>query len=383
MNIPPDWKIKPVIHKGESRIALYFKDILEYNSLVKTLSEVRWSSTLKAWHVPNTYQMRLLLKLEQIDNKIPALTTQQNIPVIVKQPLATPINAISNQGNLPETTRLQIEKCIEWMQSKRYSNSTVDSYSKALSVFFLYYSSKNLHTITNDDVLSFNSNYILKRKLSATYQSQFINALKLFYQLVNDKKINIDKLVRPAKPFQLPKVLSESEVTDIINAAPNLKHKSILSLIYSAGLRRSEVLNLKKIDVDSKRMVILIRHAKGMKDRNVPLSPVILEMLRTYYKKYKPKEYLFEGQYGGQYSERSLNKLFKNAAAIGGIKKSVNLHMLRHSYATHLLECGTNLRHIQELLGHRSPKTTQIYTHVSREQLGKITSPFDKLIINK
>lgn len=130
-------------------------------------------------------------------------------------------------------------------------------------------------------------------------------------------------------------------------------------------------------------MVITIQKAKGMKDRLIPPSPVILDMLCQYYKVYKPKEYLFDGQYGGQYAARSLDNVLKNAAKIAGIKKNVNLHMLRHSYATHLLEGGTNLRYIQELLGHKNPKTTQIYTHVSTEQLGKIASPLDKLKLKK
>ncbi len=362
MKIPNEWTIEPVEHDGQKRLAIRFTNTKEWNDLVRTFVGARWSRTLRSWHVADTQQNRLLLHLDLKDKTIDALT---------------------HQGNLSPTTQQQIVTCVNWMRSKRYSQSTIDSYSKVLSVFFVYFNTKSLESITNDDVVYFNIHYIIERKLSATYQSQFINALKLFYELINDKKIDIDKLVRPTKPFQLPKVLSEDEVGDIINAAPNLKHKSMLSLIYSVGLRRSELLNLKKTDIDSKRMVIVIRNAKGMKDRIVPLSPIILEMLRSYYLEYKPKEYLFEGQYGGQYSERSLGQVFKVAARLAGIKKNVNLHMLRHSYATHLLEAGTNLRHIQELLGHRSPKTTQIYTHVSKEQLGKIVSPFDKLKINK
>ncbi|MFN9113601.1 MAG: tyrosine-type recombinase/integrase, partial [Bacteroidota bacterium] len=233
----------------------------------------------------------------------------------------------------------------------------------------------------NDDIIRFNQEYILVKKLSASYQSQFINALKLFYALEVDKKLVIDKLVRPQKPYTLPKVLDTSEVAAIINATDNLKHKCMLSLIYSGGLRRGELLNLVLTDIDSKRMMIIIRSGKGMKDRWVPLSANILEMLRNYYLRYKPREYIFEGQYGGKYSERSLDLILKNAVKAAGIKKNINLHMLRHSYATHLLEAGTDLRYIQELLGHKSPKTTQIYTHVSREALGRIQSPFDKLNI--
>jgi len=194
--------------------------------------------------------------------------------------------------------------------------------------------------------------------------------------------MEIEKLVRPQKPLQLPKVISEEEVAAILNATQNLKHKCMLSLMYSAGLRRGELLNLKLEDIDSKRMLIWVKMGKGAKDRVVPLSPVILSMLREYYVEYKPKQYLFEGQYGGIYSERAIELVLKKSVKSAGINKNINLHMLRHSYATHLLEAGTGLRHIQELLGHNSPKTTQIYTHVSRQELGKIISPFDKLNIN-
>jgi integrase/recombinase XerD len=357
-----NWQIMPVEHRGEKRLLIIFDNRPDWTERVRKLVGVRWSQTHKAWHVPDNESYRKQFSLPLTDT----LTA-----------------ALNNQGNLPDTSRQQIEKCIIWMRSKRYSTNTIDSYSKVLSVFFSFYRTKSLHDISNDDVLQFNEQYILARNLSATYQSQFINALKLFYELVNAKKIDLEKLIRPNKPSQLPKVISEEEVAAIINAAENIKHKCILSLIYSAGLRRSELLNLHTLDIDSKRMMIQIRKAKGQKDRWVPLSPIILEMLRDYYVKYKPKEYLFEGQYGGQYSAASMSAILKNAAKIAGIKKNINLHMLRHSYATHLLESGTNLRHIQELLGHRSPKTTQIYTHVSKEQLGKIQSPFDKLNIKK
>lgn len=362
MNTPSTWQIKPVEHRGEKRLLIIFENRPDWTERVRKLVGVRWSQTFKAWHIPDNESYRKQFGLPLTD---------------------TVTDSLNHQGNLPEKSRLQIEKCISWMRSKRYSDSTIDSYSKVLSVFFTFYRTKSLHDVNNDDVLEFNERYILDRKLSATYQSQFINALKLFYELVNDKKIDLEKLIRPNKPFQLPKVISEEEVAAIINATENIKHKCILSLIYSAGLRRSELLNLHKLDIDSKRMMIQIRKAKGQKDRLVPLSPIVLEMLRDYYKKYRPKEYLFEGQYGGQYSAASLSAILKHSAKIAGIKKNINLHMLRHSYATHLLESGTNLRHIQELLGHRSPKTTQIYTHVSTEQLGKIQSPFDKLNINK
>ncbi len=176
---------------------------------------------------------------------------------------------------------------------------------------------------------------------------------------------------------KLPKVLSKSEVKRMIENTENIKHKCILALLYSTGLRRSELLSLRLMDIDSERMVINIKGAKGKKDRISLLSNDMLKMLREYYKKYTPKEYLFEGANGKQYSETSVSKILKNAAKRAGIRKNVTPHMLRHSFDTHLLEQGTDLRYIQELLGHKSSKTTEIYTHISIKAIENIKNPLD------
>src|SRR5690606_23343646 len=190
---------------------------------------------------------------------------------------------------------------------------------------------------------------------------------------VKESRIDIEKIYRPKKEKLLPNVLSKKEIKQILNAHSNLKHKTMLSVIYSCGLRRSELLNLKPLDIDSERNIITIRQAKGKKDRIAPLSQNILLMLREYYKIYKPVTWLFEGQFPNtQYDERSLQNVLKQALEKVNIKKPVTLHWLRHSYATHLLEAGTDLRFIQEILGHKSSKTTEIYTHVSTKSLQQI-----------
>lgn len=358
--LPKEWKSEILTHCGEERIALRFEKRADWLNEIRKIPGARWSTTLRAWHIRDCSAHRKLLGLKPKDKM-----ADINLKIEPSDPLLE--QSFSN--------------LVRWMRSKRYSEQTISSYLGMLSVFFTHYRDKEISQIANEDVLKFNQEYILAKKLSASYQSQFINALKLFYSLEIEKKLVLDKLVRPQKPSTLPKVLDVSEVAAIINATENLKHRCMLSLIYSAGLRRSELLNLAIKDIDSKRMMITIRAAKGMKDRMAPLSVNILDMLRKYYVEYRPKEYIFEGQYGGRYSERSLDLVLKKAVKVAGIRKNVNLHMLRHSYATHLLETGTDLRYIQELLGHKSPKTTQIYTHVSREALGRIASPFDKLDI--
>jgi integrase/recombinase XerD len=358
--LPKEWKSEALTHQGEKRIALRFEKRADWIAEVRKIPGARWSATLRAWHIRDCAEHRKLLGLKPEDKITESIRRNERAGPLLEQ---------------------QLIKLSGWMRSKRYSEQTISSYLATLVVFFSFHKEKDVGQIVNEDVLEFNREYILAKKLSASYQSQFINALKLFYSLLTEKKLVLDKLVRPQKPSTLPKVLDVSEVAAIINATENLKHRCMLSLIYRAGLRRSELLNLMLTDIDSKRMMITIGAAKGMKDRMAPLSINILDILRKHYIEYRPKEYIFEGQYGGRYSERSLDLLLKKAVKRAGIRKSVNLHMLRHSYATHLLESGTDLRYIQELLGHKSPKTTQIYTHVSREALGRIPSPFDKLNI--
>lgn len=182
--------------------------------------------------------------------------------------------------------------------------------------------------------------------------------------------------------FKLPKVLSEKEVTAILNAVYNLKHKAMLLLIYSAGLRAGELINLRIEDIDSEQMRVFVRSGKGKKDRVTILSHKALTVLREYFKKYRPKEYLFEGQFGGKYSDSSLRRVFGNALKKAGNSKKVTLHSLRHSFATHLLERGVDMRYIQMLLGHNSSKTTEIYTHITHKGWQKIESPLDKLALN-
>ncbi|MFV8364637.1 tyrosine-type recombinase/integrase [Flavobacterium sp. ZT3P35] len=346
-----NWKAAPLKHRDENRIALYFEKNQELIQQVKQINGARWSQQKKLWHIPDTIENRIQFELQ---------------PQHVEQ---LSLEAIH-----------YLEKFKQWLLSKRYSPNTIATYSESLKTFLLFFPEKNIPEIDNNDVILFNNNYILDKKLSESYQNQIVNAIKLFFKIVLDTKIDIDKIHRPKRAKVLPNVLSKEEVKLILNAHNNLKHKMMLSLIYSCGLRRSELLNLKPADIDSKRGIIIIRQSKGKKDRITPLSPKILEMLREYYIGYRPKIWLFEGVTPGEtYSEKSLQSVLKQALQKASITKPVSLHWLRHSFATHLLESGTDLRYIQELLGHNSSKTTEIYTHVSTKSLQQIKSPFDDL----
>lgn len=345
------WKAQLITHRKEKRIAVYFEKNQELITRIKKLEGSRWSHTLGVWHLPDTETNRIKFKLPSIASTLPS-----------------------------DEALTQLNKFKYWMHSKRYSESTITVYSDALKTFLLFYREKSLAEINNQDVINFNNDYILKNKLSESFQNQMVNAIKLFFKTIRDTKIEIEKIHRPKRAKVLPNVLSKEEVKAILEAHSNLKHKMMLSLIYSCGLRRSELLHLRPISIDSKRNIVLIKNAKGKKDRIAPLSPKILEMLRNYYKECKPTVWLFEGRIQGEpYSEKSLQNVLKQALFKAGITKPVTLHWLRHSYATHLLENGTDLRYIQELLGHNSSKTTEIYTHVSTKSLQKIKSPFDDL----
>jgi integrase/recombinase XerD len=256
----------------------------------------------------------------------------------------------------------------------------VKTYVGAITVFLRFIQPKTSAEATNEDMQRFVYQYMIPRKLSFSYQNQAVNAAKLFFRTIRGSVLITEQLDRPRREHRLPNVMSKEEVATILHSLRNQKHRTMLSLIYACGLRRGELLNLKPENIDSKRHLLLILNAKGKKDRVVPISDKVILMLRDYYKLYKPKTWLFEGEITGQqYSEKSIQCVLKQAVDKAGISKPVTLHWLRHSYATHLLESGTDLRYIQELLGHKSSKTTEIYTHVTEKSLQKIKSPFDDL----
>ena len=345
------WSAKIITYKKEKRIAVYSEKNADFIARIKLVEGSRWSQSLVAWHIPDTEENRIRFKITPLSNSIPSAEGVE-----------------------------QIQKFKQWLRSKRYSESTITTYTEALKSFLVFYREKAVVEITNEDVIVYNNEYILKNNLSASFQNQIVNAIKLFFQTIRETKMEVDKIHRPKRAKLLPNVLSKEEIKLILNAHSNSKHKTMLSLIYSCGLRRSELLNLKPNDIDSKRGIVIIRQSKGKKDRIAPLSPKILEMLREYYIGYKPKTWLFEGQLENtKYDERSLSNVLKQALTKSKISKPVSLHWLRHSYATHLLESGTDLRYIQELLGHSSSKTTEIYTHVSTKNIQQIKSPFDDL----
>lgn len=270
-----------------------------------------------------------------------------------------------------------LKKYFDLLTQKRYSQNTCNIYLTYFREFLTGINGHNPEEITPDQVNRYIRHLIKTKFISASKQNQIINSIKFYFdKVLKREKLYVD-IERPRKYKKLPNVISKNEVYKIIDATDNLKHKCILSLIYSGGLRRSELINLKIEDIDSDRMFIKICAPKGNKDRLTLLSKKVLIQLRDYFKEYKPSVWLFEGPNNSQYSSTSIAKILQRSVKKVGIIKKVTPHTLRHSFATHLLEQGVDLRYIQELLGHNSSKTTEIYTHVSNKNLGAIINPLD------
>jgi len=283
-------------------------------------------------------------------------------------------------GILSRRSEEDINRYRIWLESHRYPPTTVRTYTTMMESFLRFVSPKEASECDADDLVSMVNEYILPRGLSYSYQNQLISAVKKFYKEICREVIDPGVFTRPRTRHRLPNVLSKEEVKRILSAPENDKHRLLLSIIYGCGLRRSEVIMLEPGDIDYDRMLLSVRQSKGFKDRVVPLSSRLAEQIMEYVSRRKPAVYLFEGQrQGNPYSATSVEKIFRIACQKAGISKDITLHGLRHSYATHLLEAGTDLRYIQELLGHKSSKTTEIYTHVTEKSIQKIRSPFDDL----
>lgn len=267
-----------------------------------------------------------------------------------------------------------IEKFELELRVRRYSANTIKTYSSCLQMII----SKIGEQPTEEQIKQ-----LLLNVKSVSYHKQIAGTILKYYQYVLKKKVDFSSIPFPRKEYKLPEVFSQEEVKKLFSVINNKKHLAICSLLYGCGMRIGEVLNLKIESINGSRKIIHIKQAKGNKDRIVPIPENLLELLRQYYTEYKPKTLLFNGQFGVKYSETSINNFLKYYAGKANIKKHITAHKLRHSYATHLLEHGTGIRVIQELLGHKSSKTTEIYTHVTSHLLENTYSPIESISINK
>lgn len=364
-------KISSICTENRPCIRIEFHYDKELIRAVKKISGARWNYDEKFWYVRDTALAR-----ERIRTAFDgiAVTDLSGLPETIPQrEYKTKIGQLSQEKE---------KLCTEftgYLKELRYSDRTIDSYTSALRTF-IYWIPCNPDEVTNETVNDFIMQNIVDKDFSSSSQNIHISAIKLFYRKIQNQTLDIAVIERPRKQEKLPKVISKQAIKKILGNLDNLKHKAMISTAYACGLRRSEVLNLKIEDIDSERMVVIIRQAKGNKDRIVGLPMVLLELLRDYYLKCRPRKYLFEGDTPGEkYSESGFRQFFQRAVKKSGIKKKVTLHTLRHSYATHQHESGTDIRTLQEILGHKSSKTTEIYTHVSMRQIQNVRSPFEDL----
>lgn len=343
------------ISKQEDILVIIFSYSPDRISKVKSINGHKWNPDKKIWSVPfsseNLETLKRLFKNEQL-----------NIDFIENDSLDRIVKRMNEQLKL-----------------KGYSFKTRNTYIKHI-LRFSSFINKDVGTLFEQDIRRYLLFLIDEQKCSHSYANQAISALKFLCNEIIKQGIDIENIPRPKKEKKLPNVLSFEEVKKILGALENEKHKTILFLVYSAGLRVGEVVRLKPGDIDSKRMLIHIVQGKGRKDRYTLLSEIALNQLRRYYNIYKPEIWLFPGQDKKEFlTERTVERIFEKACNIAKINRKVSVHILRHSFATHLLEGGTDLRYIQELLGHTSSKTTEIYTHVTQKSIANIKSPLDML----
>lgn len=347
--------------KPQILVRFHYDDLL-----IKTIKKVKtskWSVSMRTWYVEDTPS-----SLELINKYFENIAIVDNSKMSKKKLF---------KRNLTEDEKKLLNQFYSFLKGKRYSKSTIQTYTFFIADFINFHTKIPLKELTNRSVELFIEKVFIERNYSVSSQRQFISALKLFIVFCPQTQINDLILERPKKSRKLPNVLSQEEVLEIIRCTQNLKHRAILALIYSCGLRISELINLKLTDFHIDRKQLIIRDGKGRKDRYVSLAESFLPLLSNYYYSFKPKVYFTEGQNGGKYSAESVRQFLKKSCLKARISKPVTPHTLRHSYATHLLENGVDIRYIQSLLGHAKPETTMIYTHVKRKDLLEIQNPLD------
>ncbi|TMM29677.1 integrase [Polaribacter aestuariivivens] len=364
----PTLFLEQKIHRNKPQLLIRFNYNKKLIALLKTINGAFWSKTLGCWYILDTKE-----NLALIFSKFNGVTKIDSSKITKKE---------TSIRNLSDDQKKILNNFFLFLKGKRYSKSTIQTYTFFIADFISFHSNKPLFELTNRDVELFIEAIFIQRKYSISTQRQFISALKIFIVFYPETKINDLALERPKKSRKLPNILSQEEILNIIRCTQNLKHRAIIALIYSCGLRISELINLKLVDFHIERKQLIVKDGKGRKDRYVSLADSFLPLLSNYYHSYKPKIYFVEGKDAIKYSPESVRQFLKRSTKKAQINKTVTPHTLRHSYATHLLENGVDIRYIQSLLGHSRPETTMIYTHVKRKDLMNIQNPLDTALQN-
>lgn len=368
------------IDEEDDKLIIKFTGIYdkEWIKEIKSYGRAQFDSDRLEW-VLGWSRMKVDSLSDYFSSKgVEVIVKKPAVPLVIKEKRDETGSEIRDR-KLGEEAAIGIEKVRRHLIENRYSNNTVEGYVSLLELFFKYFPEVAPKDITEEDISDFFHDYIAFYNYSRSYHNQLISAVKIYYKLNGSTAIDSSHLGRPRRARSLPKVFSKDEVKKILNSTRNRKHMLLLWLIYSCGLRRSEVINIRLKDLDRERGILNIIEPKGMNDRIVPVPAMVWDKLDEYVQGYCPVFWLFEGQDGGKYSVESVYRVFKQALKTAGIKKDVGVHSLRHSYATHLHESGLDIRYIQELLGHKNSRTTEIYTHVSRRNLVLVRSPIEDL----
>jgi integrase/recombinase XerD len=378
-------KVTTELYKGSKHLFLRFKYSNELNDLCSSIGAI-WSTSKTGWHFAHT-DANFKIMFDNLKLKawldIEDLKKERIQNLLNKQDRLEEVRKI--KGQLNDVQKEQVAILYKSLRTRNYSELTAETYTHLVSLLLGMYF-KTAEELTADDIRNFQYDFWINNNYSLSTQRQFVGALRIFLGLFKSN-IDIEAIPLPKREKHLPQVLSQEEVFELIRVTDNLKHKAAFSLLYDAGLRISELLNLEINDIDFDSRRIHIRNAKGQKDRYVGLSRVLRMIMLNYLEEYKPNQYVFNGQDSLQYSETSIRQVLKLNASKAGIRKRVYPHILRHSFATHLIENGVNIRYIQELLGHSNIRTTEIYTHVAMQNTLGVKSPLDgmadKLVENK
>lgn len=360
-------------HKGATQIGINFPYNFELKNYIKSLKGVTWSQSHKRFYIAFSAENKRLL----YDH----LRAKGHFVVVpkLKKPVVKTGKGKNETVNLTPENKKALHKYVSYLRGKRYSESTVRTYYSFV-LKFMNFLKVEISNIEARNIEVFIEKVIAKQKYSISSHRQCISAIKHFIELFELEKIQVEQLKMPKKDQNLPNVLAKEEIIRILQATQNLKHRAILALIYSAGLRIGELLQLKLKDIDLERRQIHIIQSKGRKDRYALLAESFLPLLHNYINTYQPTEYFVEGANGGPYTAESVRAFLKRSCKRAGIKKKVSPHTLRHSFATHMMENGIGIRHIQELLGHSKPETTMVYTHIARKDLMQLQSPLDATV---
>lgn len=373
----PSITLEPFTHNSKSCVAIKFPFDFETKEYIKKFNDVYWTNTHRTFYI---YYDEI--RLENFKAYLKKGGLQLN-----EEPRQD-IVPYYRKGVTFELAKLNEEKTnvyrhfLEFLKGKRFSDSTITTYSGFILEFLRFTGDKPVDKLNENDVRHYIEWAVSTLNYAISTHRQMVSSLKHFTYFYPACSINIDKIHMPRKDKKLPTVLSIEEVLLLLQSTKNLKHRTVIAMLYGSGLRIGELIDLKLSDFDFKRKQLHIKNAKGRKDRYTTIAESLFPLLKNYHNTYKPKVYFIENPHGGKYSAESIRAFLKKNVKAAGLTKLVTPHTLRHSYATHMLEQGIDLRYIQELLGHSRPETTMIYTHVTRKDLQQIKSPLDVVVKN-